>query len=246
MNKSRMYAPFNMTLKSTIGPKREMRIIPTNSLLMLYRGTSGGKGLSRTVAASTVALEVRSRPLPQSTTIEQDSIHPKGVSRRMEQGQLRQGKLHVQTYKHETPPKVEDVLLAGRAKTSPRSHVTGKPDAAKGEMNVNSPTQASRSPARPLLPVHGPAVLVEVTRRTSGRRTRGASGTRADVDPDPMVLESRKGPKVPGGRIDLRSESRLQQFVLLHLCLHRPLKDLPPERLAEHCLSSQDQREVRA
>ena len=49
--------------------KREVKIIPTNTLLMQYNGISGGKGSSRTVTGSTAALEVRSRPLLQSTTV---------------------------------------------------------------------------------------------------------------------------------------------------------------------------------
>ena len=81
---------------------------------------------------------------------------------------------------------------------------------------MSFPTQASRSRARPLLPVQGLAVLAEATRRTSGGRTRGASGTRADVDPDPRVLESQRDPRVPGGRIDHHPESRLRPSVLLH------------------------------
>ena len=108
MNKSIMYAPSSMTLKSTIVPKRELRIIPTNFLLMLYRDTSGGKGLSRTVTGSTAALEVRSRPLPRKKT----PFTPKGYCVAWNKGSCTKENC---TYKHETPPKKTRKPSRGRS-----------------------------------------------------------------------------------------------------------------------------------
>ena len=231
-NKSRTYGPYNMISKSTTVLKKELIIIPTNTLLMLYRDISGGKGLSRTVTGSTTALEVRNRPLQQSTTIGRRlrssqrvtvshgtrAVAPKRIARTSTR--LLQRRLENQV--EVDPPAV-------RAKTSPRSHVsTGKPDVANGEVIANSPMQASRSPARPLLPDQDPAVPAEAIRRTSGRRTRGASGTRAVADPGPMVLGNRRVPRVPVVQTVHPPELRLPQFVWLRPRLHRPLKDLPP------------------
>ena len=113
MNKSRMYELYNMTSKFTIVLKKELRIIPTNTLLMLYKGTSGGKGLSRTVIGSTAALEVRDRPLQQSTTIGR-KLHSsqRGYCVAWNKGSCTKENC---TYKHETPPKKTRKPSRGRS-----------------------------------------------------------------------------------------------------------------------------------
>ena len=171
MNKSRMSVPSNMTLRSTIVLRKVLKTIHTSSLLKPRKGTFGGKGLSRTVIGSTAASEVRSRPLPQSTMIGRKLHSPqRGIALHgtREAAPKTIARTNMTLLQRKLENQVEDDQPVGKVKTSRRLRASiGKQDAARGEANVNSPTQASRSPARPLQPDQDPAVLAEAIIRTS-------------------------------------------------------------------------------